>query len=112
MFPTPWSVDVATHETGPDDAHGDPSHSWGSFVPQNVYGWAAPSGDTEPFEAGRNAVVRDLDLYVPPAFSCSPRDRVRVDSVEYEVVGHPQDFTHGPFGFIPGAVVNLKRVEG
>ena len=111
-FPLLWTVEVSDYTPSTEDAHGDAGDSWGEPRTEPVYGWAPPSGDAEPFEAGRNAVVRDLDLYVPPDFTCSPRDLVSVSGVEYEAVGHPQDFNHGPFGFIPGSVVNLKRVEG
>src|SRR5699024_11787463 len=60
------------------------------------------------FEHG---LVRDLDVYVPPSFEVDPRDRVRVQGLEYEIVGNVQDFTHGPFGFKPGGVLPLKRDE-
>ena len=66
--------------------------------------------DREPFDANRTPVVRDLDVYMP-ASAAKPKDRMTVGGVLYSVVGHPEDFNHGPFGFAPGVRVSLLRVE-
>ena len=112
-FPAPWTVEVLAYSEDSRDAHGNPVPSWadpGSVQP--VYGWAPPSASSEPFEQGRDAVVRDLDVYAAPSFSAGPHDRVRVDGALYAVVGFLSDFNHGPFGYAPGVVLALKRVDG
>lgn len=110
-FPTRYTVAVQPHLSGVDDAHGNPSDTWGAGVDQLVYGWA-PAGSSEPFEAGRNPVTSDLDLFAPEGFSCTAHDRVVVGGLVYEVEGDLLDFNHGPFGWRPGTQVRLRRVTG
>lgn len=111
-FPTPWTVLTHAVVEGTKNSHGNKTKTWASGVEQPVYGWAPPTADLEPLEAGRTAVIRDLDVFAPSEFVVGPHDRVTVDGDLYEVVGHPEDFNHGPFGFAPGFRVSLKRVEG
>jgi hypothetical protein len=77
-----------------------------------VYGWSTPATQ-EPKLAGHDRVEVDVELLVPPDFPVGPHDLVDLPDVgQFEVIGYPEDFTKGPFGFQPGAVVNLRRVEG
>ena len=111
-YPASFSVGVRTYSDGAADDFGDPVDAWSDPVATQVYGWA-PAGTSEPFNAGREAVTWDLDLLAPPEFACDRKDLVVVPGEgEFKVEGRPQDFTHGPFGFTPGKVVRLKRVEG
>lgn len=73
-----------------------------------VIGWA-PADTTEP-EIGR--VIHDIDLYIRPGGTGQPHDVVDLPEGQFEVVGWPLDWTHGPHGYAPGAVVQLKRVTG
>ena len=77
-----------------------------------VYGWAP----TREFETSETRVESDLDLFVPAAVTSSPGDVVDLPLDKsfgtFEVVAHAQDWSHGPFGFAPGSVVKLKRVQG
>lgn len=111
MFPTPWTVTLYARSLGAKDSHGNPRETWDELgVTEPVYGWGPPTADRELFEAGRTPVARDLDVYAP--FSTArPKDRMTVNEVLYSVVGHPEDFNHGPFGFAPGVRVSLLRVE-
>lgn len=111
-FPTPHTVETHALMKGSKDSHGNPAKSWADGVTQAVMGWAPATGDVEPVEVGRTAVIRDLDVFAPVGFIVGPHDRVTVDGDLYDVVGHPEDFNHGPFGFAPGYRVGLKRVEG
>ena len=111
MFPTPWAVTLHARALGSKDAHGNPVETWATpGVSEPAYAWAPPSADREPFDANRTPVVRDLDVYMP-ASAAKPKDRMTVGGVLYSVVGHPEDFNHGPFGFAPGVRVSLLRVE-
>lgn len=111
-YPTPHAVTRAPFAPGATDAHGNAIDAWATAVAVAVHGWAPASADKEPFEAGRNPVVRDLDLYAPTGTVSAPRDRWTVDGTLYESVGHEEDFTHGPFGWVAGVRINLLRVEG
>lgn len=111
-FPTPYTVQVHTYQASALDPHGNLVDLWdedGTEVA--VYGWAPPSPDTETL-GGREAITRGLDLFVPPGVEVGPQDRITVDGVRYDVVGHTEDFTHGPFGWRPGNRINLTRADG
>lgn len=113
-LPARYTVGVRTYSEGADDAHGNPTPSWAAAVTIAAYGWAPRTGAAELLEAGRDAVITDLAIYapVPTTLTIGPRDRVVVDGDTYEVVGHPQEFNHGPFGWAPGVQLNVNRVEG
>lgn len=121
-YPTPWTVGWHTATSG-TDAHNNPTAT--TFTPAlgdddapvdgapvKVMGWA-PASSVEP---GINQVVYDLDLYCPPGTVVNPDDVVDLPldrSVgRFEVVGWPEDWTKGPFGFTPGMVVQLRRIQG
>lgn len=74
-----------------------------------VMGWG-PAGQSEPDE---DRVESGLLLYVPPGWVSGPRDVVDVPGEgRFEQVGWPEGYSSGPFGFSPGGVVRLKRVQG
>ena len=125
-YPTPWTVGWHHSEPGTEDAEGNTGETTytpdlgedsdnpldGIGEPVQVMGWA-PATSTEP-QIGR--VEYDIDLYCTPGTACRPNDVVDLPldrSVgRFEVVGYPLDWTKGPFGFTPGMVVQLRRVEG
>lgn len=121
-YPTPWVV--GWHHSDPDavDAEGNPGNVYTPELgdsnnpvdgtPVKVMGWA-PATSTEP-ELGR--VEHDIDLFCPPGTVSKPNDVVDLpldrSTGRFEVVGWPLDWTKGPFGFTPGMVVQLRRVQG
>lgn len=111
-LPTPYTVQRLPFDPGATDAHGNPVDGWGSPVDVPVHGWAPPSADTVPSDPNRDAVIRDLDLYAPAGTTGGPRDRWVVDGVEYDQVGHVEDYTKGPWQWAAGVRINLKRAEG
>lgn len=111
-LPAPYTVTRAAHAPGATGAHGNPVDTWRAPAAVPVHGWAPPSADTEPAEAGRAAVVRDLDLYAPAGTTGGPRDLWVVDGVPYTQVGHPEDYAKGPWQWAAGLRINLRRVEG
>lgn len=111
-LPTPYTVGREAYLAGVEDDHGNPVDGYEAAVNVLVHGWSPPSGNSEPFEAGRNAVIRDLDLYAPAGTTGSPKDRWIVAGVTYEQVGWPEDYTTGPWQWAAGVRFNLKRSEG
>lgn len=113
-FPTNKSVDVLPYQQGARDDFGNPVESWGGPVPTPVYGWGPRSADgaAEPNMPHRDAVIIGLTVYGPPATQIGARDRVVVAGVTYEVDGEIGDWNNGPFGWLPGVSIALKRVEG
>ena len=93
-----------------EDSWGTKHSVWAYPVEVEVFGWAPPSPDAELRDIG-TGVRRDLDLYTPTGFA-RPGDHVVIDGNRWEVIGYPEDFTHGPFGFPAGYRINLQRVEG
>lgn len=114
MIPTPFTVQHEPYLAGAEDAHGNPLDGYGPAVSVKVHGWAPASASREPFEAGRNAVLRDLDVFAPAGTQMSPRDRVTVPGEGlFDVVGYVEDFTKGPWpNPVAGVRINLLRVEG
>lgn len=111
-LPTPYLIGHEAYIAGAEDAHGNPVDGYAPAVSLPVHGWAPPSGNTEPFEAGRNAVLRDLDVYAPAGTVVAPRDRLTVAGIVYEVVGYVEDFTTGPWQWAAGVRISAKRSEG
>lgn len=112
VLPTPWTVEHTPYEAGVEDPYGNVTPGWGTPVTLAVHGWAPPSAGKEPFEAGRDVVAWDLDLYAPAGTTVHPHDRLVVDGLEYEVVGYEEDYTKGPWQWPAGVRINLQRTEG
>ena len=123
-FPLPYTVGHRVYVAGVEDDLGMPAESWAAPVAKQVIGWGAPTS-SEPHlidTVGLNRNVVDVELLVPPGFSCGARDRFILDfdpdawvediDAEFDVVGHPGHFDHSPFGWNPGGVVKLKAVNG
>lgn len=112
-FPTPFTVGWHRFSDGTPNARNAKTAVYTPALDAEgeqvaVMGWAA-TVQSEPSE-GR--VVSELDLYVPPSVAANPRDVVDVPGEgRFGVVAHPEDFTKGPFGFVPGKVVKLRRVQ-
>lgn len=116
-FPTLFTVGTHTYSAGSDDGYNISTDTWTpakgvAGSQQEVYGWSTPS-TTEPKLAGHDRVTVDIELLAPPEFTVGPHDLVDLPGEgQFEVIGYPEDFTKGPFGFQPGVVVNLRKVEG
>lgn len=107
-FPTPNRVDYRAKVAGSVDSHGNPTQSWQAPVQRAVMGWGAPLSRVAK-TAGVQALVVELQLYVPPDWTSDEGDLIIVGGKTYKQVGEVEDWTHGPFGFAPGNVVNLVR---
>ena len=113
-WPTPFRVGHHVYSPGGPDRHRNPPtytpprNEAGTQVP--VYGWSTPS-TTEPKLSGHDRVVVDVEL-LAPNFTPAPQDLIDLPEGRYEVVGVTQDYNHGPFDFAPGAVINLRKVDG
>lgn len=116
-FPTPYTVGWHSADTSGEDSHGGETVTYspdleaqGTLV--KVMGWAPTRAE----ETSVTRVESDIDLFVPPGVAVTPQDVVDLPLDQsfgrFEVVAYPEDWTKGPFGFTPGAVVKLKRVEG
>ena len=106
-LPTPWTVQHLAYAGTTEDDRGNEIPAYASPVTRPVFGWSAPQS-SEPKVAGVESVVVTLEVFAP-TFPVSDRDRMVVDGDTFEVVGDPEDYNHGPFGFAPGMVVNLTR---
>lgn len=111
-LPTPYTVEQLPWTNSGTDPHGNPVEGYGDPVPVKVHGWSVPqSSETDSAVADR--VIVDVKLYCPPGTEVSHRDRFRLPTGgTYDVVGELEDYTHGPFEFRAGVVVNLRRTDG
>lgn len=112
-LPTPYAIQRRPRISGAKDSHGVPLATYGPPEPIPVHGWSPPLVDVEPLEPGRaDQVARWLDVYAPVGTPGGPLDQWTVEGVLYEQVGHPGDFTHGPWQWAAGLRIRLRRVEG
>lgn len=110
-FPLAQTLTHRVMTSGGTDDYGDPLPPTASDVDVPVYGWG-PATMTEPPEVGRSQVAWSMDIFAPSSWVPAPADRVLLAGVEFEVVGHPENWDTGPFGLTPGVVVHCRRVEG
>ncbi|MDH6283225.1 hypothetical protein [Prescottella agglutinans] len=96
---------------GAKNTRGNPVPDWLPAEQYKVFGWV-PIASTEPDVAGHDHVVIDVKLSAPSTFPAGPRDKVVLDGLEYEVIGYPENYSHGQSDWDPGILVNLHRVEG
>ena len=97
-------------ETGVDGLGNDIIVDVEDEVPVKVAGWASARSD-EPKVAGHDRLAVDVELFALPG-DFTEGDAVRLDPYGLlEVVGHPEDYNHGPW-WSPGlVVVNLRRAD-
>lgn len=113
VIPSPHTVQVKRYAAGAEDDFGNASGSWADPVPWRVRSVDPVSG-REPGLANRDlatiayVIQADKTADVP-----GYRDRVVVGGKEFDVDGHPDDWTLGPWpNPAAGVTVWLKRVEG
>ncbi len=117
MFPKLWTVVHHARTDGDENSHGIAREEFADpGEPIAVYGYAPPSPESEPFEGGRGALVRDLDVLGDAQLAAvTERDRVSIPDGHYagtyDVVGGFESFDSGPFGFTPGGRISLKMVK-
>lgn len=93
----------------------------------SVYGWGAPQSQVpKEVVVGTSRYVVELELMVPPGVYMKDGDRVRLAPLLevlgmdelgqphawWRVVGLTEDYSHNPFGWNPGNVINLVTVKG
>ena len=111
MYPLAHAVTHRPYLAGTEDAHGNPTTGYGPSAEVRVYGWHTGQ-TTEPSLAGHDRVELEGQVFAPGSFRPGPLDLIVLGGEDFEVVGHPEDYNHGPFGFTPGVVVNVRRVTG
>lgn len=110
MIETAQTIGHQVWSAGAADSHGNPVDTWAAAVDVGVYGYAPPATRAEQ-EPGGTQVITHLEVY-GPQFTVDSHDRFVVDGVTYEVSGEVANWDKGPFGYAPGQVIGLKRVEG
>jgi len=93
------------------DTHHHRVDAWGEAVSVLVFGWC-PVDESASTEQGRTTVVSKVDILAPPGTTGAHRDKWILNEVEYQQVGGVKDLTHGPFGYKPGVVIRVERVDG
>jgi hypothetical protein len=110
VIPTAQTVGHQVWSGGTVDSHGNPVDTWAPAVEVAVYAYGPPAVRGEPEPSGTE-VITHLEIYAPE-FTVDPRDRFVVEGVTYETSGDLNQWSRGPFGYTPGIVIRLKRVEG
>lgn len=115
-LPALLEVGVHTYSTGQRDRYNTPVPVYTPAKDQpgtrlKVFGWTVRAS-TEPPGPGpspHNIVVTEVDLYAASDFPIGPDDLVDLPDGQYDVIGEPQGFQHGPFGSCLGVVVKLRK---
>lgn len=111
-FPLAQTVQHKVYAGETRDERGNVTDTWDDPVEVSVIGWYV-SSTHEPQIAGHDRVLVDAQVLVPEGFAAGTQDRfVLPGKGEFEVTGETEDYNHGPFGWRPGGVVNLRRVTG
>lgn len=99
------------YEGSGEDSQGNPYEVWGENPePVGIYAFD-PGGSAEPSEAGRDAVVTQPTIYLPPGHPVQAHDQCTVRGNRYDVDGEPAQWVHPRRGSI-GDVIKLRRVDG
>lgn len=99
---------------GEEDAHGNVEKGWADPVDVLVHAWHTGQSE-EPQVEGHERVRVDGQVIAPSTWMPDPRDRVTLPGVpgEFLIIGVPEDYDHGPFGWSPGVrMVNIQKVSG
>lgn len=98
------------YEVSGEDSQGNEVEGFGSGHQLGIYAFD-PGGRSEPSESGRDAVVTEPTIYLPPGSPFAPHDECMVRGRRYAVVGEPADWVHPSRG-PQGDVLKLRRVDG
>lgn len=112
LVPLPFTCLHGAYVEGAEDDHGNTIPDWVDSVPVQCFWWHGSASD-EPLGAptGSDQVTVNVTLVVESALVVDHRDRFTVDGHDFEVVGLPKDYDHGPFGFSPNRrVVELRWI--
>jgi hypothetical protein len=110
VIPLLFTVGHRAYSDSGEDAHGNPAEDYADPVDVEAIWWSPSS--SEPALAGHDRVAIDLVVVVSSATPVGPHDSLVVEGREYEVVGYPEDYDHGPWWSPNRKPVNVRRVEG
>lgn len=105
---------------------GNEVEAWEDPVEMDVYGWGPTQlrgVERKEVLVGTERYVVEIELMVPPAIFAKDGDRFQLGPLDavldnpgdfewYRVVGPTEDYSHNPFGWNPGNVINLVAVKG
>lgn len=114
FLPLLFKVNHRSFDPSAENDLGNPVEAWDPPVEWDVYGWGAPQLQA-PKEVlvGTTRWVVALELMVPPGTTAKDGDLIQLDDESWwRVVGPTEDYSHNPFGWNPGNVINLVAVKG
>lgn len=113
MIPALFDVGHRAYSAGAVDDLGVPTDEWAAPVDKKFITWSSAS-TSEPGVAGHDRDVVECGIIVYPDFGdVKPRDRMVIDSTEYDVIGHPIRNDKAWFATeVLHWVINLKAVSG
>lgn len=110
-FPLPFTCSHERYTAGDENTHGNATPGWAQPVPVSCVWWTPASSEPGQPPTGGERVIADLVLVVDVAVPVDHRDKFTVEGRKFEVIGIPEDYSHGPWGFSPDRlVIALKWV--
>lgn len=100
LFPLPFTCQHERFiDTSDRSGHGNAAPDWAKPVAVACCYWPTMTGEPSSPPTGGNLASVDLTLVVDSALGVGHQDRFTVEGLQFEVVGLPKDFDHGPFGY-------------
>ena len=117
MIPALFDVGHRAYQAGAVDDLGVPTDEWAAPAAKKFVTWSSSPSETttsEPAVAGHDRDVIECGIIVYPDFGdVKPRDRMVIDSTEYDVIGHPIRNDKAWFATeVLHWVIQLKAVNG
>lgn len=127
FLPLLYKVRLHSYTPSAENDLGNTQEAWALPVEIDTYGWGPPQ--LQPGSAQKEVLVNTtryvvaVELMVPPGVYAKDGDRIQLASTLefnadptsfewYRVVGPTEDYSHNPFGWNPGNVINLVATKG
>jgi hypothetical protein len=124
FLPLLFKVQLHAYDPSATNDLGNEVEAWDDPVELDVYGWGPPQlQPAKEVLVGTTRYIVQVELMVPPHVFAKDNDRIQLASLQeltanpdgyewYRVVGPTEDYSHNPFGWNPGNVINLVAVKG
>lgn len=98
MIPLPFTCQHLAYAAGAEDDHGNAIVGWAEPVDVACFWYPKTSSRQLGDESVSNEQSSvDLELAIDPTVVVDQRDRFTIGGKDFEVVGLPEDYNHGPY---------------
>lgn len=109
-FPLPFTCGHKAFKPGATNAHGNPALEWEDPVDVACVWWTPTSAEPNFSPTGGGPAVVYAYLVVDAQLTVDHRDRFVIGDIDYDVIGLPRDYNHGPWARPDRLLIELKAV--